>query len=156
MKSLIVPGTMESLQIVSNFVLRTARQARLTARAAYGLRLAVDEIATNIITHGYCQAGRPGPLRLRAEWDERRLAIHLEDKGITYDPLQVKPPHDLHWPAEKRRLGGLGIFLALRNVDRFRYERLEDCNRSTFEVFMSRHRCRKKGEKRRTLRRLRR
>jgi anti-sigma regulatory factor (Ser/Thr protein kinase) len=156
MKSLIVPGTAESLRIVSNFVLRTARQARLTARAAYGLRLAVDEIATNIVTHGYCQSGRQGPLRLKAEWDERRLAIYLEDKGVTYDPRQVEPPYDLHWPAEKRRVGGLGIFLALRNVDRFQYERLEDCNRSTFVVFMSRHRGRQKEEKRRTLRRLRR
>jgi anti-sigma regulatory factor (Ser/Thr protein kinase) len=35
---------------------------------------------------------------------------------------------------EQRPIGGLGVFLAIRGVDSFLYERVNDRNRSTFIV----------------------
>jgi anti-sigma regulatory factor (Ser/Thr protein kinase) len=36
----------------------------------------------------------------------------------------------LHLPAEQRKIGGLGVYLALGSVDRFCYERVGDRNRN--------------------------
>jgi anti-sigma regulatory factor (Ser/Thr protein kinase) len=133
-QKLTLPGDERALIAVSAFVMRAAGQARLDLTTAYRLRLAVEEIAANIVTHGYLEAGLSGPLLLYAEWDGVRLLLHLEDCGLHFDPRRQGPPVSLHLPPEKREIGGLGIFLALGNVDRFEYGREGEFNRSTFVV----------------------
>lgn len=134
MEPLTVASRLESLTKVATYVMAAAAVADLSRRATYLLRLAVDEIATNIITHGYREAGLEGTLTVSAVMDDEQLEICLEDSGVRYDPRQVHPPDDLHRPAEKRQAGGLGVYLALQGVDQFHYERVQGCNRSTFIV----------------------
>lgn len=134
MKPLTVPGKLESLESVANYVLEAAAMAQLDKGAAYRLRLAVDEIVTNVVTHGYDEAGLAGMLTLSAELRDQALAIHLEDTGRSYNPSQSIPPANLDWPLERRQPGGLGVYLALRGVDQFYYERCAEGNRSTFIV----------------------
>lgn len=133
-EKLTLPGTEHALPAVSQFVMGVARRSRLDLPTSYRLRLAVDEIATNIVSYGYCRAGLSGPLILTAVWDRRQLCLYLEDAGLYYDPRYEPPPKSVHAPAEKREVGGLGIYLALCSVDDFEYERVGDLNRSTFTV----------------------
>lgn len=132
MEPLTVPGTLGSLAAIAEFVLAAAAEAGLDKKASYRLRLAVDEIATNIVTHGYAEAGLEGKVDLRADMDEQTLTISVEDTGAAYDPQQSETPGDLDLPLEERQVGGLGMFLAIQSVDRFLYERVEDRNRHTF------------------------
>lgn len=111
-----------------------ATEAGLDKRAAYRLRLAVDEIATNIITYGYNEAGREGVIDVRADIDEQALKISLEDTGAAYDPRQAPLPDDLDLPLEERRIGGLGLYLAFDGIDELLYERIDDRNRNTLIV----------------------
>jgi serine/threonine-protein kinase RsbW len=130
MPQLTVPAALESLAAVSEFVKQVAAAAGLDPRATYRLRLAVTELVTNSITHGYCEAGLCGAVDLRAELDERLVTVTIEDTAIPYDPTRTPPPDDLSLPAEQRKIGGLGVYLALQDVDSFRYERVGDRNRS--------------------------
>ena len=132
MKSLCVPGTLASLPAVGAFVARAAETAGLDEQAAYGLRLAVDEIATNAIVHGYQKAGKAGDLVLSASLTADRLCVVLEESSPPYDPRQTPPPDDLARAPEERPAGGLGVFLALQGVDAFRYESTSGVNRHTF------------------------
>lgn len=134
MKTLTVPGTIDSLAVIAEYVKQVATIADLNRKAAYKLRLAVDEVATNIITHGYEKAGRTGQIYLRADIDDSSLTIAIEDTGLTYDPKQKKTLQkgDLNQLLEKRDIGGLGIHLVLESVDEFRYERVNDRNRNIF------------------------
>ncbi|MEM7110985.1 MAG: ATP-binding protein [Chloroflexota bacterium] len=134
MESLIVPGELNYLDDVADFVYAAAEMADLDERATYQLRLSVDEIATNIILHGYEEAGRDGDLRLTAVMTSRQLVIHLEDTGVAYDPTKRPLPTSLSAPAHEREIGGLGIYLALAGVDDFRYTRFTYYNRSSFIV----------------------
>jgi sigma-B regulation protein RsbU (phosphoserine phosphatase) len=93
--------------------------------------LAVDEIATNIVTHGYAEAGLEGAVKVEAFIDEKHLTVYLEDTGAAYDPTQASMP-DLDLPAEERPIGGLGVYLVIQGVDKFRYERVGDRNRNIF------------------------
>jgi anti-sigma regulatory factor (Ser/Thr protein kinase) len=112
-----------------------AAAAGLDRRASYRLRLAVDEIATNIIVHGYANAGRQGVLGLCADIDDRALTIAIDDTGVTYDPRQAPIP-DINLPIEQRPVGGLGVYLAMRSVDEFFYEQLGDRNRTIFKMHL--------------------
>jgi len=138
MQSLTVPGTLDSLRPVADFVVAAAQQVELDKKAAYRLRLAVDEIATNIIVHGYEEANHEGDVNLLLDIDDKSLTLTLEDTGVAYDPNQhLIPEADaLKLPLEQRPTGGLGIYLALQGVDKFIYERAANKNRNT--VIMNR------------------
>jgi anti-sigma regulatory factor (Ser/Thr protein kinase) len=129
---LTIPGTLTSLADLRQYVTAAATAAGLGKKAAYRLNLAVDEIATNVITHGYLEAGRDGVIDVNTEIDEEALIIHLEDAGEVYNPIQYQAPDDLDQPPEERQIGGLGVFIAIQSVDKFLYERIGNRNRHTF------------------------
>jgi len=129
-----VPGSLESLGAIAKYVMAAAAAAGLDKKATYNLRLAIDEIASNIIIHGYQEAGEEGVLVCRAVVNEKALTIFLEDTGAPYDPTQHPPPDYLHLPLEEREIGGLGVYLAYQGVDEFLYERDGNLNRNIFIV----------------------
>jgi len=135
MKPSTVPATLDSLGPIADYVMAAAAAAGLDRRASYRLRLAVDEIATNIIVHGHANAGRQGVLELRADIDDRTLTIAIDDTGVTYDPRQAPVP-DIDLPLEQRPIGGLGVYLAIRSVDEFSYEHIGDRNRTIFKMHL--------------------
>jgi len=134
MKPLTVPGKLESLDSVATYVLQAASHAGLDYRTSYRLRLAVDEIATNIILYGLDEVGSVGTITMLAEMDEVYLTIHIEDTGTGYNPSEALPPDQVRGPVKTRKLGGWGIYLAMWGVDQFQYSRVRERNRSTFKV----------------------
>jgi serine/threonine-protein kinase RsbW len=137
MEPLTVPGTVDSLRAIAEYVMTATKQAGLEKKTAYQLRLAVDEIATNIVIHGYQEENLEGELVCQASWDEEAITISLEDTGIPYDPTQAETPHDLDKPLEERQIGGLGVYVARQAVDKLIYERVGNRNRNI--LVMNRH-----------------
>jgi serine/threonine-protein kinase RsbW len=132
---LTVDGKLESLSAIAQYVMTAAAAAGLDKKAAYRLRLAVDEIATNIILHGYEEAGLTGEVEISAEIADHHLKLMLEDGAIAFNPtLKNGAPQDLNRPLEERPIGGLGVFLALDGVDRFAYEYVNGHNRNILVV----------------------
>lgn len=119
------PGVGRAL---ADVVARVASAAGLGERQAYRLRLAADELATNIATHGY--HGVAGPLAVEIGCDADWVWLRLEDEAPPFDPRG----HDDPPPAGEPRLGGYGIYLALSGVDRFAYDRVGGRNRSTLSM----------------------
>jgi anti-sigma regulatory factor (Ser/Thr protein kinase) len=134
MEAITVPARLEALGAIGAYVLKAAEAGSIDQRAAYRLRLAVDEIATNVIQHG-----RPGEqadetILVKPAIDDEGVTIVLEDAGPAFNPLERQEPLDLDQPAEQRPVGGLGVFLAIRGVDRFEYNRVGNINRHTLFV----------------------
>ncbi|MEM8502353.1 MAG: ATP-binding protein [Cyanobacteria bacterium P01_D01_bin.1] len=136
MEPLTVSGTLDSLKTIAAYVLSAAEAAGLEKKAAYKLRLAVDEVATNIILHGYKEAGRTGDIQLTTDLDKTTFTITLEDSAIPYDPYQHLCPdeHELNKELHERPIGGLGVFLAIEGVDKFAYEFVDGHNRNQFTL----------------------
>lgn len=132
LEPLTVHGIPDNLSRLMDYVAWAAAAGGLDEAATYRLSLAVDEIATNVVLHGYADYNQEGDLTVWAEGDEAQLRICLEDTGHPFDPRQVPRPDDLDRPLEERRDGGLGIFLALWGVDGFTYHRVGGKNRSVF------------------------
>lgn len=136
MQTLTVPARLDQLSEMRRFVQAAGAQAGLPEDATYNLALAVDELATNIVLHGYEEHGLSGDISLSATADDDALNIVMEDRGEAFDPAARTPPsaEELNKPLEERRIGGLGIFLALNSVDEFTYQRLGDVNRNTLTM----------------------
>jgi len=127
---LTLPATLESLEPLVQYVLSAAAEAGLDRKASYRLRLAVDEIATNIITHGYAEAHIDGDVVVRASVGDERLTITLEDWAPAFDPREQADPDHIDKPSHERPVGGLGVFLAIKNVDQLDYEYRDHKNRN--------------------------
>lgn len=126
------PGTLDSLALVRGYVSEVARAAGLDSGRIYKLCLAVDEIATNIVLHGYEEAGLKGDLAVEALQERGQLIIRLLDHGRTYDPDQVPQP-DLENPLTQQN-GGWGVFLGKTCVDQFDYTSTDSGNVHRFVV----------------------
>lgn len=136
MRKLALPASLESLEEIGAYVVRAAAEAGLDVRAAYNLRLAVDEVATNIASYGYGEQGGDGEITLWGELSPEDLTIVIEDSGTPFDPLAKAPlaEEELSLPLEDRPIGGLGIYLVLQGVDSFRYEYRDGRNRNIFAM----------------------
>src|SRR5206468_8044937 len=114
MQTLILPASLDSLSAIGQYVMEAASAADIDKKAAYRLRLAVDEIATNAIVHGHADAARAGALHVQAMLTEPALTITLEDTGMPFDPRQALPPENLEAPLAERSIGGLGLYLTIQ------------------------------------------
>lgn len=132
MEPLRLPGELQSLKPIRDYVNSAAAAAGLDKKSTYRLSLAVDEIATNIITHGYDEAGLAGDILMHAKVTDDHIEIIIEDVGMPYNPLMHKDPDNLDAQLEERGIGGLGVYMALKSVDEFRYEYADGSNRNIF------------------------
>lgn len=132
------PGTLDALAPVREFVANVAHAVGFNRSATYKLCLAVDEIATNIVLHGYDEAGLKGNLKIGATGEDDKLVIRMEDQGRSYDPnLFVLPrAEDLTLPLESRDAGKLGIYLTLDGVDELQYTATDTVNIHRFIVLL--------------------
>ena len=58
----------------------------------------------------------------------RELKLCLLDHGFAFNPLAEAPEVDITSDAEKRQIGGLGIFLIRQMMDKLEYERVGEQN----------------------------
>ncbi|WP_226899887.1 ATP-binding protein [Nonomuraea phyllanthi] len=115
--------------VVADFIEALAGEAGLTSRQAYWLRLAADEITTNIAHHGY--RGEGGVVDLSGEIEPDRLRVSIEDDAPPFDPGCYDPAPRLAVPPAQRDEGGYGLLLAMGKVDEFHYEYVGGRNRNT-------------------------
>jgi anti-sigma regulatory factor (Ser/Thr protein kinase) len=135
MEPLTVPGKLDSLSAIGQYVNTAALAAGLDKKVSYRLRLAVDEVATNTIIHGYEESGLTGDVVVRSEMNQEMLTIIVEDTAPPFDlrSLNERPEH-IDKPVEERPIGGLGVYLTVKNVDKFDYEYVNNRNRNIFKV----------------------
>src|SRR5436305_3119477 len=136
MQPLTVPGNLDALKPVRDYTAKVAKAAGLSDPVVYKLCLAVDEIATNVVLHGYEEAGLVGNLTVAGGVDCGRLVVQLYDPGKSYDPTKHSVPTAdlLSLPLDERDVGGLGILLARDGVEDLQYEASEHGNVHRFII----------------------
>lgn len=113
---------------VATLVADLARDAGLDEHDAYRLRLAADEITTNIAMHGY--QGRCGAVRIRGGVEGDWVWLLIEDEAPPFDPTRWVPSASHGGDPVDGPVGGHGLFLALRSLDDFAYEYAAGHNRN--------------------------
>jgi len=111
---LSVAASLDSLQEVRSFIDRAGASLGVTEQVLGDLRLAVDEAVTNVVLHGYRNAGGDVELHMHADGDD--VVIRILDRAGRFDPNRVKAP-SLDTPLQDRPAGGMGIFLIRQMTD---------------------------------------
>lgn len=91
----------------------------LPLSSSFGLML--DELLTNVATHGYQGQGGPVTIQLRFDAPATLNAV-LRDEGPAFDPTTLVAA-DVEASLEDRHIGGLGVHLVKKLADRFGYRR---------------------------------
>ncbi len=84
------------------------------------IQLALEEALVNICNYAYPE--EPGSAEVSCKQDNSRFIIEIIDSGIPFDMTSMPAP-DLPSSIEKRKIGGLGIFLIKKMVDEVNYRR---------------------------------
>ena len=91
----------------------------------YDLMLAVTELVTNTIEHGY--NGKDGWVQIEIGYNETGLIIVLSDCAPKYDPTTTPIPN-INLPLEERPMRGLGVYIVRETMDRFTYKQDDEGN----------------------------
>lgn len=108
-----------SLDKVFEFISSFTRQYNIDESTTYAINVAVEEIFTNMIK--YNSRGRKD-IGISFEKSDRSVLICITDfDSDLFDVTKAGEP-DIDLPLEKRKAGGLGLFLVKNLVDDLSYE----------------------------------
>jgi len=116
--TLCVQADVKELATIRDFIEIQANALHVDQDAVYDLVLAANEIATNIVVHGY--RGQPGTIEIDIRADGDAVEIVLRDRTPLFDPT-LAPTPDIRVPLDKRPRGGMGIHLTRRLTDAIRH-----------------------------------
>lgn len=110
----------QQILLLEGFMERVAGAAGLDPATTMSLNLALEEAVTNVIMYAYPK-GKVGPVDIDAVVDGGELCFVLSDSGTPFDPTAA-PEADISLGVEERPIGGLGIFLVRKIMDRVTYQ----------------------------------
>jgi serine/threonine-protein kinase RsbW len=105
--------------------------AGLDEQAVFHLRLALDELITNSIMHGF-PAGGEHLIDLEVSIRSKQVAVELSDDGVPFDPSRPTAPV-LSGPAEERPIGGLGLHMVQQLIPMLNYRHARGRNLVSLE-----------------------
>jgi len=112
-----IDARLENLSLIADFISSSMSQLGIKA-GVFEVQTAVDEACTNIIKYAYFEEG--GIITITCEVRDNDFVVTIRDRGKPFDPSSVPPP-DLEADLDKRRIGGLGIYLMRKLMDDVNY-----------------------------------
>ena len=137
------PASMDFWDNFTDFATEQINNSQLEESRAYKLRLAYEELISNIIRYANdpTQESTEGA-RLEVSFalanidSETWIILKTKDTGLHFDPnFYHRSPVDTDQPVAERQIGGLGIFLIEQSVDKVTYEWID--NKNVYELKMS-------------------
>ena len=110
---------MENLPHVTESIETFLRRKGFRDETVFDVRLAADEAITNVIQHGY--EGREGTIHIRCEVSAEEIVLVVEDSAKPFNFSSVGEPR-FQDSLEKRKIGGLGIYLIKKRMDQVTHE----------------------------------
>ena len=111
-RTIAIEGRLDRLAEVRAFIRASCAELAATDDCVVDLVQAVDEAATNIVTHGY--AGFPGPIEVTLDAAADRVWVVISDRAPAFDPTSVGEPN---LDSPRVRPGGMGIHLIRAATD---------------------------------------
>lgn len=116
-----MPGRVEYLAQIAEFVSQAARAAGFDEDTVFGIQMAVDEACANIIEHAY-GPDIEGDIMLTCSLDRRGdFVVSIHDTGRSFDPRSVPDP-PLGVDLEHMPEGGLGLYFMRKLTDDLHFE----------------------------------
>lgn len=108
-----------ALPEVLEFTESELEKADCPMKTAMTLTVAIEEMFVNVASYAY-QNGGTATLAIEHDREKNEILFRLTDSGVPFNPL-AKPDPDITLPAEKRKIGGLGIYMMKKAMDEVFY-----------------------------------
>ena len=119
-REITVPAAVENQETVIAFVDGCLEELSCPPRAQMQLDVAVDELFSNIAYYAYSTGTGTVTVQVEAVEEPSVVRLTFIDSGTPFDPLSRKDP-DTTLSAQDRQIGGLGIYMVKKTMDRVTY-----------------------------------
>ena len=95
------------------------------------INICLDELFTNTVLYGF-KDKREHQIKFTMQVDDNILIVSIEDDGVAFNPLEKKAvefPEDV----ASAKIGGLGIHITRKLMDKISYERKRGKNKLTIK-----------------------
>ncbi|WP_297598705.1 ATP-binding protein [uncultured Cetobacterium sp.] len=107
---LYVPSSLKNLSIIRAMTKTYLEHQKVDQKDIMKILSIVDELATNVIEHGY--EYKSGDIIIELQKNEDIIHLIVEDNGIGFDEDKIS-----------KEEGGMGLFLAKAMADNFKIEK---------------------------------
>ena len=114
------PARVGELSDVLGFVDQTLESYECPMKIQTAICVAIEEVFVNVAHYAYGEGEGDMTLGIGFDAESREITFRMTDRGIPFDPLK-KPDPDITLSAEEREIGGLGIFITKKTMDRVSY-----------------------------------
>ena len=125
-RHLILHNDIQQIPQLADFILTIAEEMNLDQSLSMSLNLALEEAVTNVIMYAYPK-GSDGLVIIEAILREKSLDFIVTDSGQPFDPTAA-PEVDTALDLDDRPIGGLGIHLVRKIMDKVHYQRKDGQN----------------------------
>jgi serine/threonine-protein kinase RsbW len=116
-----LPVDLKEIERLNRIVRLFGDLHEVPGRTLYAVNLALDEVVTNIVLHGFDDPANQD-VEARLVVKEGIIVAEIEDSGRAFNPMDAPPPN-LEASLDERTLGGLGIHLVKSLMDKVEYRR---------------------------------
>ena len=121
MKELEIEAVRKNTYSVLAFVDEDLEAAECSMLTQTAIDIAVEEIFVNIANYAYGDETGTVVIQVTMHEDPPSAEITFIDTGVQYDPL-ANPDPDITLPSNKRKKGGMGIFMVKKSMDEMTYK----------------------------------
>jgi len=114
-------ASLDSLQEIMDHIREQAEERGIPLPLIHKMELVCEEAIVNIISYAYKK--KSGKISILCEKKGMRFEIILRDQGIPFNPIDVDINPQFNTPIQKRKVGGMGIFLIRKIIDEVSYQR---------------------------------
>lgn len=109
----------KELSSIQEFVEKELKKYNCNSKTIHQINLVIEEVFVNIANYAYKE--KDGYCTLAIQPENGKVTFIFEDDGVSFNPLEKQDP-DISLLADKRDIGGLGIFLTKKMMDEVKYK----------------------------------
>ena len=119
---LLLKNDISQVPLLADFIDQVCGEFALDPNLSFQLNLVLEEAVVNVIQYAFPK-GEEHTFTLDVKKEADTITFILRDDGKPFNPLTQAPDVDINLSAEKRQIGGLGIFLVQQMMDEVDYKR---------------------------------
>ena len=131
MKEVCVPAQINKFDDLLLVLDHELERAGCPRKVIMQMDIAFEEMYVNVAHYAYPEENISGEGKVKIKFDvsesDKSVTITLDDEGKEFDPL-AKPDPDVTLSADERAIGGLGIYMVKKSMDKVSYERKDGHN----------------------------
>jgi anti-sigma regulatory factor (Ser/Thr protein kinase) len=136
-KNILINNNLSEIERLSKAVAEFGKKNNLSSEVIYDVRLALEEVVSNIINYGF-EDNYEHQISIEMNLQGETLTMKIKDDGKPFNPLEVKSTN-LDKPFDEREIGGMGIHIVRKLMDKILYKREEGNNVLQLTKYLADH-----------------